>query len=132
VAAIAELEVGCHGGTADYEKARREITQLVADNGFKVRDITKHTVKVYGDLKWRLMVRFNRQGKAKRPETWPLPDTAGTLGIDEFDLLAAAHAMEFGLVLVTSDAMPRRIREVLDEMTPKLSIENWIKMPGQP
>lgn len=127
VAALAELHVGpiWRGGNAD--QSRYEIEATIADSGLKVREITRHTAAVYGDLKARLMLKYNRGGErnaAKWPEGWPLPDTGKTLGVDEFDLLMVAHALEYRLVLVTNDQM-RRIRDGLGEVADELRFEDW-------
>ena len=99
----------------------------MARNDFKIRALTKHSAAVYGDLKARLMLKYNRQDRrsgAKRPEEWPLPDKAGKLGIDEFDLLMVTHALEYRLVLATDEEMTR-IRDGLGEAAPDLRLEDW-------
>ena len=127
VAALAELEVGCSFGSKNRDEARRELRETIASNHFTIRDLTKHSAAVYGELKAQLMTKFNRQGRrggAKRPDEWPLPDKAGKLGIDEFDLLMVTHALEYRLVLVTKDEMSR-IRDGLGEATADLRLEDW-------
>ena len=127
VAALAELEVGCSLGNRDRDEARREIREVVHSSGWKVRDFTEHSAAVYGELKARLMIKYNLQGHrsgAKRPEEWRLPDKAGKLGIDEFDLLMVTHALEYRLVLVTKDEMSR-IRDGLGEAAADLHLEDW-------
>jgi predicted nucleic acid-binding protein len=127
VAALAELEVGCSLGSKDRDDARREISEVVHGSGLKVRDFTEHSAAVYGELKAKLMIKYNRQHHrrgAKRPEEWPLPDKAGKLGIDEFDLLMVTHALEYRLVLVTKEAMAR-IRDGLGEAATDLRLEDW-------
>ncbi len=127
VAALAELEVGCSLGSKDRDDARREISEVVHGSGLKVRDFTKHSAAVYGELKAQLMTKYDRQGHrrgAKRPDEWPLPDKAGKLGIDEFDLLMVTHALEYRFVLVTRDEMCR-IRDGLGEAAADLRLEDW-------
>ena len=127
VAALAELEVGCSLGSKDRDDARREIREVVHSSGWKVRDFTEHSAAVYGDLKARLMIKYNRQDRrrgAKRPDEWALPDKAGKLGIDEFDLIMVTHALEYRLVLVTKDEMSR-IRDGLGEAAADLRLEDW-------
>lgn len=131
VAALAELQVGPVWSGGDADQARREIEVTISDNGFKVREITRHTAAVYGDLKARLMLKYNRKKApkpAKWPETWPMPDTGAELGVDELDLLMVAHALEHRLVLVTNDEM-RRIRDGLGEAAPDLRLEDWTHEP---
>ncbi|NLX14726.1 MAG: type II toxin-antitoxin system VapC family toxin [Phycisphaerales bacterium] len=130
VAALAELYVGpprLKG--ADDVQARREIETSISHSAFKICEITKHTAAVYGDLKARMMRQYNRpKGKGKWPEKWPLPDKGSQLGIDEFDLLIVAHALEYRLVLVTNDDM-KRIRDGLGEVAAELQIVDWTKEP---
>lgn len=127
VAALAELEVGCSLRSESRNEARRELREAIASSGFKIRAFTQHSAAVYGILKARLMIKYNRQDYrrgAKRPDEWPLPDKAGKLGIDEFDLLMVTHALEYGLVLVTRDRMSR-IRDGLGEAAANLRLEDW-------
>lgn len=133
VAALAELEVGCSLGSKSQDEARRELREAIASNDFKIRALTKHSAAVYGDLKARLMIKYNRQDHprgAKRPDEWPLPDKAGKLGIDEFDLLMVTHALEYRLVLVTKDEMAR-IRDGLGEAAADLRLEDWSTSPAR-
>ena len=130
VAALAELHVGAFLSVGDSDRARREIEETIADHHLWVREITRHTAAMYGDLKARLMLKYNRPtGKGKWPENWPLPDKGVMLGVDEFDLLMVSHALEYGLVLVTNDEM-RRIREGLGEVATDLQIEDWTQVPS--
>lgn len=126
-AALCELQVGPILGKKNADEARREIDSTITQEGFMIRDVTKKTAVVYGDLKARLMLKYNRRTQkniAKWPERWTLPDTGALLGIDEFDLLMVAHAIEFRLVLVTNDEMPR-IREGLGDVAGELHLEDW-------
>jgi predicted nucleic acid-binding protein len=73
------------------------------------------------------MLKYNRGGRrkaAKWPENWSLPDTGFSLGVDEFDLLMVAHALEHRLVLVADDEMSR-IRDGLGEAAAELQVEDW-------
>lgn len=82
---------------------------------------------MYGNLKAQLMLKYNRKGVprgSKWPETWPLPHKGSVLGVDEFDLLMVAHALEHRLVLVTNDEM-RRIRDGLGGAADDLQVEDW-------
>lgn len=127
VATLAELEVGCSLGDKERDEARRDIYATIRSNGFKIRELTKHSAAVYGDLKAKLMIKYGRRDRpkdAKRPEEWPLPDKAGKLGIDEFDLLIVTHALEHRLVLVARDEMAR-IRDGLGEAASDLRLEDW-------
>jgi predicted nucleic acid-binding protein len=127
VAAMAELYVGPLWSGRDAEEARREIEATISANNIKVREITKHSATVYGDLKARLMQKYGRSSKpkaAKWPEIWPIPLTGASLGVDEFDLLIIAHALEHNLVLVTNDEMPR-IRDGIGEAAADLRTEDW-------
>ena len=133
VAALAELDVGCSLGSKNRDEARRDLHETMASNDFKIRELTKHSAAVYGDLKARLMLKYNRQDHrkgAKRPEEWPLPDKAGKLGIDEFDLLMVTHALEYRLVLVTNEEMTR-IRDGLGEAAADLRLEDWSTSAGR-
>lgn len=126
VAAIAELFVGPMFGGGDVEEVRREIEAVIKSNGFSVLAIDRHVAAEYGNLKARLMLKYDRKGKpkpAKWPENWELPERGSKLGIDELDLLMIAQALQRRLMLVTNDEM-RRIREGLDGVAPELEIEN--------
>lgn len=132
VAALAELEVGFSLGSRSRDEARRDLHKTMARNEFKIRELTEHSAAVYGDLKAKLMIKYNRQDHrsgAKRPDEWPLPDKAGKLGIDEFDLLMVTHALEYRLVLVTTDEMSR-IRDGLGEAAADLRMEDWSTSAG--
>jgi len=124
--ALAELEVGCHRTEKEYDEAQSEIRSTITNHGIIILEFTKHTAAEYGKIKAKLISKYNRKGKgkAKRPEEWPLPDTAATLGIDEFDLLMISHALERELVLVTGDSMDR-IREGMGDLIEELHIDDW-------
>lgn len=123
--ALAEFNVGCCLTSADATAARQEAVDFLDTHGFQVPPLTKHTAPHYGELKARLMRRFDREKLTKKhrgagPEGWPDPATGEKLGADEIDLLIAAQAIERNLVLVSGDSM-RRIREV----APELHVEDW-------
>ena len=129
VAALAELEVGFSLRGENRDEARRDLHEAMASNDFKIRELTKHSAAVYGDLKARLMIKYNRQDRkrgAKRPDEWPLPDKAGKLGIDEFDLLMVTHALEYRLVLATNEEMSR-IRDGIGDAAADLRLADWSK-----
>jgi len=123
--ALAEFNVGCCLTNADAAAARQDAVDFLDTHGFQVPPATRHTAPHYGELKARLMRRFDREkltkkSRAKWPEGWPDPATGEKLGVDEIDLLIAAQAIERNLVLVSGDSM-RRIREV----APELHVEDW-------
>lgn len=123
--AMMELNVGCFLTNADPAAAYQGAVDFLEENGFQVPPATKHTAPHYGELKARLMRRFDREkltnkNRAKWPEGWPDPATGEKLGADEIDLLIAAQAIERNLVLVSGDSM-LRIREV----APELHVEDW-------
>lgn len=123
--ALAEFDVGCCLKSADAADARQGAVDFLDTHGFQVPPATRHTAPYYGELKARLMRRFDREKLTKRrrakwPEGWPDPATGEKLEVDEIDLLIAAQAIERNLVLVSGDSM-RRIREV----APELNVEDW-------
>ncbi len=121
--ALAEVNVGCCLTSTDAAAAAaagQEAVEFLDKHGFQVPPATRHTAPHYGELKARLMRRFDREKltkkcRAKWPEGWPDPTTGEKLGADEIDLLIAAQAIERNLVLVSGDSM-RRIREVAPEL----------------
>ena len=50
-AALCELQVGPILGKKNADEARREIDSTITQEGFMIRDVTKKTAVVYGDLK---------------------------------------------------------------------------------
>lgn len=108
--ALAELEVGCCFRAAGRPESQAELHEVIRANGIQVIQFTNHTAAEYGTLKAALMRQYNREGvknAAKWPELWTSPDPGATLGVDELDLFAIAHAMERRLVLATSDPLQR-------------------------
>lgn len=126
--ALAEFNVGCcltNADAADAATARQEAIDFLDTHGFQVPPATRHTATHYGQLKARLIRKYDRESltkksRAKWPEGWLDPATGEKLGVDELDLLIVAQAIERNLVLVSGDSM-RRICEV----APELHVEDW-------
>lgn len=129
-ATLAELELGCsryRNGTQRTER-QAELRETIRSNSLRVLDFTSHTAAEYGVLKAALMQKFNRNAQkraAKFPEVWTSPDKGATLGVDEFDLLMVSHAIERGLVLVTTDQM-LRICDGIGAAKQNLNFGNWV------
>ena len=124
VAAWGEIEFGFRTAPPaklDYLEGFKRFVARIAIT----RDITKHTVPCYGQLRALLFENFAPKAKRKknlRPEQLVDPVTSLELVIQENDLWMAAQAMEFNFVLATCDRMSR----IADVASGLLAIENWL------
>lgn len=121
--ALAEADVGCCLQDRDTAEARVEINHFVQHQGFLIEPLTEHTAPYYGELKARLIRRFQPK-RARWPERWKDKPTGADILVEEPDLLMAAQALEHGYVFVTGDGMDR-IREVLTAAHQELDFEDW-------
>jgi len=85
-------------------------------------EVRHSTSFVYGKLRAALFKKYAPQKgrKGLRPEQLIDPVTSKSLGIQENDLWIASQAIEYNLILVTSDKM-KHICSVAEE----LRVENW-------
>lgn len=121
--AVAEADVGCCLQERDTAEARAALLQFLQDHGFHIESISEHTASHYGELKSRLIRRYQPK-RARWPERWKDKPTGADIQVEEPDLLMAAQALEHGYVLVTGDGM-ERIQEVLNQASDELHIQDW-------
>jgi predicted nucleic acid-binding protein len=121
--ALAEVDVGCCLGQTDIAIARQEITDLVQHNGFLIEPITRHTAPYYGELRAKLIKKYQPK-RARWPERWKDKVTGADLGVDEPDLIMVAQSLQHGYVFVTNDEMSQ-IRDGLKLAGIQLNFQDW-------
>ena len=94
-----------------------------------VLEMDKHTVEPYSDLRAALFKKYSPKDKrgrlkAKWPEDLRERTTAKELGVQENDIWIAAQAVQYNLVLVSSDYM-RRLQEVSTDLDYPLQLASW-------
>ena len=110
VITLAEIEYGLR--TAPGMDTGRQTAIRSALAAFPlVRDITRHTIEYYAELRAQLFNQYSprdrRHRRTKYVEDLTEHTTEKELGIKENDLWIAAQSLEWNCVLVTNDAMPR-------------------------
>lgn len=127
VITLGEIDYGhCVAPTPDPAK-QAVYTKFVDQQCPDAREITKHVVEQYGELRAWL---FNNCGpiakksRAKRAEELVYPTTGKELGIDENDIWIAAEAKTHNLVLVTHDSKGN-FGKMLKQFAPTLKVEDW-------
>ena len=82
---------------------------------FRVLDVTRHTSRVYGELKSRMTAKYlaksMRQQHPRWLEDWVDSATGKTLGVDENDLWQYAQAKERDMFFVVTDKGVQRIAD---------------------
>lgn len=130
---LGEMEYGYQSQFPRDEKREAEFRAFVQTKVPTVLPIDKHTAEAYGKLRAAIFNQFapgHLRTKKRRPCQLTDHATATTLGIDENDLWIAAQAVQYNLVLVTSDGMAN-IRDVLRQVAPVLrELENWTVSPS--
>lgn len=104
-----------------------EYRRFVRDKLPRIVPVSGHTAEPYGRVRALLTERFpppRGWSTKKCAEQLYDPLAAREFGFDENDLWLVAQAIERNLVLVSNDKMTR-IREVLREIQPSVSIKNW-------
>ena len=116
VVSFGEVEYGL--AAAPKIVLSRQETVRTAMGSYRVRDVNRHTAKVYGEIRGDLFRKYSprdRRGRltAKWVEDLIERTTGKELGIQENDLWILSTAKQHNLVLVTMDRM-RRLVEVAD------------------
>ena len=127
VITLGEIEYGIAFNPVGMGGRLDEYRRFVRDKLPRIVPISRHTSEPYGRARALLTERFPPPGgwsKKRRAEQMYDPLAAGEFGFDENDLWLVAQAIERNLVLVSNDKMTR-IRDVLQEIEPGVSIENW-------
>lgn len=124
---LGEIYYGHSAHPGGIGPKRDEFLKFVRDKLPQILPISHHTAEPYGLVRAHLAAKFPPPGgwnKKRRTEEMYDPVAARELGIDENDLWIMAQAIERNLILVTNDKM-RRIREIISEIQPGFTIENW-------
>lgn len=137
VVAIAEIEAGMAKANTPDETQRADVRRFFNEYPLHLA-IDDNTVEPYALIRARLWRDFatpktsGRGHKERLPEELLARDTGKSLGIDERDLLIAATAAQYRLVLITNDANEgmRRIEESaqrleLEGQPVHLRVERW-------
>jgi predicted nucleic acid-binding protein len=140
VIGLAEIEFGLAKSTGSSETQAKALREFLSQypNHLGIDD---NTIQPYARLRaqlWRDYGTPKETGKAhkeKLPEELMDRATGRSLGIDERDLLIAAVAAQYGLVLATNDSGQSMLRikeageklEVAGDTSVRLRIENWPK-----
>src|SRR6266446_1989155 len=121
---VAEVLYG-HKVHAGSDAARRKIIEDKMSAFRLIKDVDKHTVEPYSDIRTALFTEFghrNKEGqiKKRRPESLVDETTSEQLGIEENDLWMAAIAVQYNMIFVSDDKM-KRIKKVW----PTLKFLEW-------
>jgi tRNA(fMet)-specific endonuclease VapC len=103
---------------AEYSERKAENIARVQSflGGFDIYPINSEVSNTYASLKAKLLDTFGPQDKAKRRRT-----RIQAIGFDDNDLWIAATAIQYDLLLVSSDSDFDRIQQV-----EPLKVESWI------
>jgi len=125
---LGEVEYGLESAPRLDDGKKAAVRRIMRSFGY-VLDIGRDTaVPHYAQARARLFSKFalkvvrGERAKVRRVEDLVERTTGKTLGIQENDLWLASIALQYKLVLVTSDKLTR-IREVC----PDLRVENWLE-----
>lgn len=123
VIAISEVEYGLkrqNTRISDLTKAniRNEMSKFP-----EVISIDKHTSDPYSDLRAKLFDKYSEK-KIKWAEDLIDKTTAKKLGVQENDIWLASQAIQYNLILISSDRM-NRINEITERLGGELKIRDW-------
>ena len=109
---IAEVEYGLQ--IAPSIDAQRQSTVRSAMASYKVLHVDQHTAQTYAEIRanlFRTHAPRNRRGRLTQKYVEDLVDrtTGKQLGIQENDLWILSVAVQYNLIFVTNDRMPRVI-----------------------
>ena len=105
-------------------EVRRQMARFL-----RILDVNKHTIEPFSDLRAALFKEYSPRDRRARLRTkWPEDlrerTTAKELGVQENDIWIAAQAIQYNLMLITSDHM-RRLQEVSATLTYPLQLAPW-------
>ena len=121
IIAIAEIEYGMAKAESPDEQQRAHVRTFFADYPMHL-GVDDHTVEPYAQIRaqlWRMHATQRQRGhKEKLPEELVHRESGKLLGIDERDLLIASVAVQYNLILATSDKKQgmRNIEEAAGEL----------------
>ena len=113
---IAEVEYGLQ--IAPAIDAQRQSTVRNAMASYEVLRIDQHTAQTYAEIRanlFRIYAPRNRRGRLTQKYVEDLTDrtTGKQLGIQENDLWIMSVAVQYNLILVTNDRMPRVVEAAM-------------------
>jgi tRNA(fMet)-specific endonuclease VapC len=121
--ALAEIKYGHKVFSSSDEKRRKKIEEAI--NSYKVIGIDKHTADPYSEIRSNLFKKYGTKDirgkiREKQPENLIDRTTSSQLGIQENDIWIAAIAVQYNMILVSSDRMKR-----IKDITPNLLVIDW-------
>jgi len=124
VVVISEVEYGLKRQSKLKELTKKNIREEMSKFS-EILSINKHTSDPYSNLRARLFDRYLGSNK-KWPEDLIDRTTAKELGVQENDIWIASQALQYNLILVSSDRM-NCINEISKKLTIELQIIDWRK-----
>ena len=128
IVVIGEVEYGLKIVPQMDEDRQGEVRRQMA-RFLRILDVNKHTIEPFSDLRAALFKEYSPRDRRARLRTkWPEDlrerTTATELGVQENDIWIAAQAIQYNLMLITSDHM-RRLQEVSATLTYPLQLAPW-------
>ena len=127
IIAFGEIEYGLKVTPQMDEDSQKEVRKRMSEYVFL--EVNKHTVDPYSSLRSALFTKYSPRNKRGRlrmrwPEDLRETTSAKELGVQENDIWIAAQAVQYNLVLVSSDYM-RRLHEVSTALDYPLQLASW-------
>ena len=128
IVVLGEVEYGLKIVSQMDEDRQGEVRRQMA-RFLRILDVNKHTIEPFSDLRAALFKKYSPRDRRARLRTkWPEDlrerTTAKELGVQENDIWIAAQAIQYNLMLITSDHM-RRLQEVSATLTYPLQLAPW-------
>lgn len=123
VIAISEVEYGLKRQNTKISELTKAHIRDEMSKFPEVLSINKHTSDPYSDLRAKLFDKYSEKNR-KWPEDLIDRTTAKKLGVQENDIWLASQAIQYNLILISSDRM-KRINEITERFGGELKIQDW-------